>query len=53
MASKIKDLEAEDESMLVNLSIKGDANAFGILYSRHMHSIYKYIFFRVCSAFES
>lgn len=53
MASKIKDLEAEDESMLVNLSIKGDANAFGILYSRHMQSIYKYIFFRVGDELEA
>ena len=53
MASNIKDLEAEDENKLVNRSIKGDANAFGILYSRYMHSIYRYIYFRVGDEMEA
>lgn len=53
MASKIRDLESEDENALVNKSIKGDANAFGILYNRHLQSIFRYIYFRVGDEMEA
>lgn len=35
-----------DEKVLIERAIRGDANAFGELYSQHLDAIYRYIFFR-------
>ncbi len=35
-----------DEKVLIERAIRGDANAFGELYSLHLDAIYRYIFFR-------
>jgi RNA polymerase sigma-70 factor (ECF subfamily) len=36
-----------DDKQLVANAQNGDADAFGVLYARHMDTIYRYIFFRV------
>jgi len=47
MASEPNIEEAEQEQSLVARAIDGDADAFGILYTRHLDAIYRYVFFRV------
>jgi RNA polymerase sigma-70 factor (ECF subfamily) len=37
----------EDEIVLVNRSIEGDAEAFGDLYERYMNQLYRYIYYRI------
>lgn len=36
-----------DERALVSRARQGDADAFGILYTRHLDAIYRYIYYRV------
>jgi len=40
-------LPSQNEKILIERAVAGDANAFGELYSRHLDPIYRYIFFRV------
>lgn len=37
----------EDEIVLVNRAIEGDAQAFGDLYERYMNQLYRYIYYRI------
>ena len=37
----------DDERVPVRRAIAGDVDAFGCLYTRHMHAIYRYLFLRV------
>ena len=41
------DLENRNEGALIQLSVEGEAEAFEVLYRRHMDVIYRYLFFRV------
>lgn len=43
------DLENRNEGALIQLSVEGEAEAFEVLYRRHMDVIYRYLFFRVGS----
>jgi len=43
-------LEHADETQLLQQAQDGDAEAFGVLYSRHLEPIYRYVYFRVDSA---
>ena len=43
----------EQNQELVALAIKGDRDAFGKLYLRHLDSIYRYIYFRVNDVSEA
>ena len=47
MAPESNLAEAEQEQTLVARAIEGDANAFGVLYSRHLDAIYRHVYFRV------
>jgi RNA polymerase sigma-70 factor (ECF subfamily) len=40
-------IEDRSEGALIQLSIEGDAEAFEVLYRRHMDPIYRYFYFRV------
>lgn len=40
-------LEDRNEGALIQLSVEGEAEAFEVLYRRHMDAIYRYLFFRV------
>lgn len=40
-------LEDRNEGVLIQLSVEGEAEAFEVLYRRHMDAIYRYLFFRV------
>jgi RNA polymerase sigma-70 factor (ECF subfamily) len=42
-----------DEETLILLAVKGDEEAFGALYTRHLDAIYRYIYFRVGDAAEA
>ncbi len=47
MASNPTVAEADKEQTLVSQAIDGDADAFGVLYTRHLDAIYRYVYFRV------
>ena len=50
MASELKLAEAGQEQTLVSQAIDGDADAFGVLYTRYLDAIYRYVYFRVGDA---
>ncbi len=45
-------LQFSDDELLAR-AVKGDKNAFGMLYERYLTPIYRYCFFRVSSTFEA
>lgn len=47
MASGSSKSEADQDQLLVSRAIKGDADAFGLLYTQHLDAIYRYVYFRV------
>jgi RNA polymerase sigma-70 factor (ECF subfamily) len=47
MVSKAGQSHSIDDKQLVANAQSGNADAFGVLYARHMDAIYRYIFFRV------
>jgi RNA polymerase sigma-70 factor (ECF subfamily) len=42
-----------DEEELILRAIKGDGQAFGSLYERHLDAIYRYVFFKIGDAAEA
>ncbi|MBN1312786.1 MAG: sigma-70 family RNA polymerase sigma factor [Anaerolineae bacterium] len=53
MASTADPAFSNNETKLVARAIKGDDNAFGVLYRCYMEPIYRYIFLRVGNAAEA
>lgn len=45
--------DSDEEERLVRCAIEGDADAFGVLYTRHLDAIYRYVYFRVGSVSEA
>jgi RNA polymerase sigma-70 factor (ECF subfamily) len=53
MASSPRKMDGNDEAALVVQAVKGDSDAFGVLYIRYMDPIYRYIFFRIGEELEA
>lgn len=47
MDSRSDNLPTLDDHALVKRAVRGDGDAFGMLYERHLDAIYRYIHFRV------
>jgi RNA polymerase sigma-70 factor, ECF subfamily len=52
-ASKTSRPDGPDEAALIKRAVRGDSEAFGILYVRYMDPIYRYIFFRIGDEVEA
>jgi RNA polymerase sigma-70 factor (ECF subfamily) len=46
-------MREQQDTELAGLALQGDAEAFGVLYERHLPAIYRYVYFRVGSEAEA
>jgi RNA polymerase sigma-70 factor (ECF subfamily) len=44
---------AESDAALVTQALQGDAEAFGVLYDRYLHPLFRYIYYRVANYLEA
>ena len=47
MAGRADNRPPDDEQALVRQAVRGDGEAFGVLYERYLDAIYRYLYFRV------